>query len=40
MDHKVYSKDLYESVPDYRKIVLSKFLNEGDDDFVKSRLKI
>ena len=40
MDHKIYYKDLYESVPVYRKIVLSMFLTERDDDFVNIRLAL
>ena len=29
MDHVNYFKDLFESIPDYRKIVLSMFLKEN-----------
>ena len=29
-----YFKDLFESIPDYRKIVLLLFLNKNDDNFL------
>ena len=35
MEHIHYFKDMFESVPDYRKIVLLIFLIQNDDDFLK-----
>ena len=32
MDHKYYFKDLFESIPNYRKIVSLTFLIENDVD--------
>ena len=34
MDHVKYFKDLFEFIPDYRKIVLLMFLNENDSAFL------
>ena len=36
MNNENYFKDLFESVPDYRKIVLLMFLIEDDEDLLKS----
>ena len=38
MYHINYSKDLKESSPNYRKIVLKTFFTEKFDDFVDIRL--
>ena len=35
MNYETYFKDLFQSIPDYRKIVLSKFLNKKDPDLLK-----
>ena len=35
MDHVKYFKDLFESIPDYRKIALFKNFNKNDDAFLK-----
>ena len=35
MDHVNYFKDLFESIPDYRKIVLLLFLFKNDNDLLK-----
>ena len=35
MDLVNYSKDLFESIPDYRKIVLTIFLIKNDNDLLK-----
>ena len=35
MDHANYFKDLFESIPDYRKTVLLIFLNQNDNDLLK-----
>ena len=35
MDNVNYFKDLFESIPDYRKIVLLMFLNKGDKYLLK-----
>ena len=35
MDHVNYFKDLFDSIPDYRKIVLLIFLIQNDDDLSK-----
>ena len=34
MDKVNYFKDLFESMPDYRKIVLLMFLNKNDVNFL------
>ena len=38
MNHVNYFKDLFESFPKYRKIVLLLFLCQKDDDLVKERV--
>ena len=35
MDNINYFKDLFESIPDYRKIVLLIFLIKSDEDLLK-----
>jgi len=35
MDHVNYFKELFESIPDYRKIVLSMFLIKDDKELLK-----
>ena len=35
MDHKIYFKDLFDSIPDYRKIVLLLSLNQNESDLLK-----
>ena len=35
MKYGNYFKDMFESIPDYRKIVLLMFLNKNDNDIVK-----
>ena len=35
MDNINYFKDLFESIPDYRKIVLLMFLIKNDNDLLK-----
>ena len=35
MDHVLYFKDLFESIPDYRKKVILMFLSEKDADLLK-----
>ena len=35
MDHVNFFKDLFESISDYRKIVLLIFLNQNYDDLLK-----
>ena len=35
MNHVNYFKDLFESIPDYRKIVLLMFLIQNDADLLK-----
>ena len=35
MNYENYFNDLFESIPDYRKIVLLIFLIENDKDFLK-----
>ena len=35
MDHMNFFKDMIESIPDYRKIVLLKFLIQNDKDLLK-----
>ena len=37
MHHANYFEDLFESIPDYREIVLSLSLNEKDEKFVNER---
>ena len=37
MDHKNHFKDLFESIEDYRKIILLIFLFQNDDDLLKER---
>ena len=34
MNNSNYFKDIFESIPDYRKIVLLIFLNKNDEDFL------
>ena len=34
MDHLKYFKELFESIPDYRKIVLLMFLFKNNDDLL------
>ena len=34
MDHVIFVNDYFESIPDYRKKVLSLFLFEGDYDLL------
>ena len=34
MDNIYYSRDLYDSIPDYRKIVSIMFLNKIDSDLI------
>ena len=34
MDHVNYFKDLFESIPNCRKIVLKNFLNKNDNDLL------
>ena len=34
MNNSNYFKDSFESIPDYKKIVLLKFLTENDDDML------
>ena len=34
MNYEIYFKDLVESIPDYRKIVLLVFLFQNDKDFL------
>ena len=35
MDYENYFKDMFESIPDYRKIVLLLFLIQNDTNFLK-----
>ena len=35
MNYEIYFKDLFESIPDYRKVVLILFLIQNDKDFLK-----
>ena len=35
MDNENYFKDMFESIPDYRKIVLLIFLIQNDKNFLK-----
>ena len=37
MDHVIYFKDFFESIPDYRKIVLLMFLIKNDNDLTECR---
>ena len=34
MNYENYFKDMFESIPDYRKIVLIMFLSKNDDDLL------
>ena len=34
MNNSNYFKDMFESIPDYRKIVLLSFLNQNDKNFL------
>ena len=34
MDHVIYFKDLFESIPDYRKIEILMFLSEKDAELL------
>ena len=35
MDNANYFEESFESIPDYRKIILLKFLNKGDKNLLK-----
>ena len=35
MNYENYFKDMFESIPDYRKMVLLMFLIKKDEDFLK-----
>ena len=35
MDKTIYFEDFFESIPDYRKIVSSKFLFQNDNNLLK-----
>ena len=35
MNYENSFEDIFESIPDYRRIVLLKFLNKNDEDLLK-----